>query len=117
MQSSFFSTPKTVRCGQPWHKAGGLPGAAAGSGRRIAGNDPPHPGDVQLAEAIHLGLAFHGNAGSAKLLDEIRVAFLDDQAALDTGGEPPDLLQRQRVGEAQFQHGGLRHGFANVHES
>ena len=94
-----------------------LAGHGSGLGRSIAGNDPPHAGHVQFAEAIHLGLAFHRNARSAELLNEIRVAFLDDQAAIDACGEAADLLQGQRVGEAQFQHGGVRRGLANVHET
>src|ERR1035437_7418253 len=82
----------------------------------IIGENAPHAGHVQLAEPIHVRLAFHWDARGANGFHQVRIAFLDDHAAPDALHELRDLLHRQRVSKPQLEHAGLGGGLAHVHE-
>ena len=94
----------------------GLAGRRGHFRRGLAGQDAPHALHVQFAEAVHLRLSLHGDARRAKLLDQVGIALFDDHAAVDAADEAGDLLQRQRIGQPQFQHAGRRGRLADVHE-
>ena len=87
-----------------------------GLGSEVVIEDAPHPGHVQLAETIHLRLPLDGNALRPDGLDQVRVAFLDDQAARNALRELRDPVHWQRIGKSQLEHAGFRRGFAHMHE-
>ena len=107
MQSSFLSNSNATRWGQLTHNARRFARRQSGLRRSVAGENSPHPRHVQLAEAVHLRLLLDFDPGRANLLEKVRIAFFNDDASLDAGGKAANLLQRQRIRQAEFQHAGV----------
>jgi hypothetical protein len=72
-------------------------------GREIAREDAAHARDVELAEAERRRLRLDRDASGAHRVGDDRIAFLDDDAALDRARERADLLERERVDELQLE--------------
>ena len=100
---------------------------AGAQSRRLAGNalrlrrivalkNAAHAGGVQFAEAEGLRLALDRDGRRPRALYQVRIAFFDDQAALDAGGEGAHPLHGQRIGHSQLQHTGLGRNFAHILE-
>ena len=68
---------------------------------------PADPHGSELAELREPLLALDGDAGGEDLLLEVRLELLDDEEALDRGGEAPDGLERQRMHDAELEVGGV----------
>ncbi len=111
--------PERLECGPvraALAEGGGLALRRRGFGGGVAGENPTHAADVELAEAVHLGLPFDGDAGGAELLHEDGVALFDDDAALHRRGEAADGFDRKRIGESRLEDAGVRGGLAGVLE-
>jgi len=82
----------------------------------VASDNPAHARHIEFAKAEALGLVLDLDAGDARRLEEAWVAFLDDQTAIDAGGEPLHGRDGQGVGQSQLEHARLRQRLAHVLE-
>ena len=82
MQSRLRSASKTMRYWQASQSCGGLPGGLAGSGLRSLSRMRRTRGTSSSPKRYISGLAFHRDARRADGLHQVRIAFLDDHAAL-----------------------------------
>src|SRR6266545_327515 len=83
-------------------------------GRGVPRHDATHAIDVELAEAEGLRLRLDGDARGADEVGEERISLLDDEAALDRGGEGADLLERERVDGLELEEARAGGGLARV---